>query len=147
MSRFRVTIAPSVTLGLAHGACLEAISRLGWNIAGIADTRITCQESLATDSAVLSPVRIAIVLSAERQDSTMLTLHGASFGHEPTQTARVRDCVERLMGAIEHEVRRHVAIDTPTLALTAPVHRPLPQAVAHRSPLNAITFARMRTAN
>lgn len=104
MSRFRLTVGSKLALPHVHTACLAAISRLGWTIAGIAETRITCQELVEESVPALSPVRVAIVLAAEGDEVTEATLHGVSFGYEPLQSARVRECVQQLLGAIVREI-------------------------------------------
>lgn len=103
MSRFRTSTISNLTQPKAHAVCLAAVSQLEWNIAGVAQTRIACQESVLSDNTTLCPVRIAIVLSPTSEGTTELTLHGVSFGYEPLQSARVRERVEQLLAAIEEE--------------------------------------------
>ncbi|MFO1112391.1 MAG: hypothetical protein U1E38_09160 [Rhodospirillales bacterium] len=106
MSRFRTSAISNLPQSKAHAICLAAISQLEWNIAGVARTRIACQELVLPDNTALCPVRIAIVLSPTSEGTTELTLHGVSFGYEPLQSARVRERVEQLLAAIEDETAR-----------------------------------------
>lgn len=114
MSRFRTSMISNLTQPKAHAVCLAAISQLEWNIAGVAQTRIACQESILSDNTTLCPVRIAIVLSPMSEGTTELTLHGVSFGYEPLQSARVRERVEQLLAAIEHETGKVPLQPAPT---------------------------------
>lgn len=104
MSRVRLSIGSRLTLPHMHAACLAAINRSEWIVAGVAETRITCQELLDEDVFALSPVRVAIVLAATGQGFTEATLHGATFGSEPLQSARLRKCVGQLAAAIDREI-------------------------------------------
>ena len=104
MSRVRLTISSRSELSSVHAACLAAINRSDWIVAGIAETRITCQELLDESLFALSPVRVAIVLTSPRQGSTEATLHGATFGSEPFQSARLRKCVGQLATVISREL-------------------------------------------
>jgi len=106
MSRFRTSTISKLPQSKAHAVCLAAISQLEWNIAGVARTRIACQELVLPDNTTLCPVRFAIVLSPASEGTTELTLHGVSFGFEPLQSARVRERVEQLLGAIEDETAK-----------------------------------------
>ena len=104
MSRVRLTISCQSELSYVHAACLAAIGRSEWIVAGIAETRITCQELLDESLFAVSPVRVAIVLASTRQGFTEATLHGATFGNEPFQSARLRQCVGQLATVISQEI-------------------------------------------
>ena len=119
MSRFRLTIRSQMALSNVHAACLVVIRRSDWIVAGIADTRITCQETLE-ETSPLSPVRIAVVLAAAGPGSTEATLHGVSFGFEPMQSERVRERVGMLAAAIKREMSEAAVLQPPfDLAATA----------------------------
>lgn len=124
MSRFRTSTISNLPQSKAHAACLAAISQLEWNIAGIAQTRIACQEAILSENTTLCPVRIAIVLSPTNECTTELTLHGVSFGFEPLQSARVRERVEQLLAAIKHETAKlppqPVPVSKPAFRTSAP---------------------------
>ena len=104
MSRVRLTISCQSELSCVHAACLAAIGRSEWIVAGIAETRITCQELLDESLFAVSPVRVAIVLASTRQGFTEATLHGATFGNEPFQSARLRKCVGQLATVISQAI-------------------------------------------
>lgn len=101
MSRFRTSITINMPQRKAHALCIAAYSHLGWTISGVAQTRIAGQEGVLPAASPLSPVRIAVILGEQTDGWTELTLHGVSFGCEPLQDARVRDCVAQLLAAIE----------------------------------------------
>jgi len=104
MSRVRLTISSRAELSCVHAACLAAVNRSQWIVAGIAETRITCQELLDESLFSVSPVRVAIVLASPTQGFTEATLHGATFGNEPFQSARLRKCVGQLATVISQEI-------------------------------------------
>lgn len=104
MSRVRLTIASRLAVPHLHAACLAAINRSEWIVAGIADTRITCQELLDESFCALSPVRVAIVLVPIRPGVTEATLHGATFGNDPLESAHLRKCVSHLAAAVNREI-------------------------------------------
>lgn len=142
MSRYRLTIGSKQGLSRVHAACLAAIARLNWTVAGVAETRITCQESMADDTSALNPVRIAVVLAADENDATEVTLHGVSFGYEPLQSARVRERVVQLVAAIDREVGGATLLEPPAArAAVAPLPRPHLEAVTERLPLGPVALA------
>ena len=143
MSRFRISIISNLTQPEAHAVCLAAISQLEWNIAGVAQTRIACQESMLSDTTALCPVRIAIVFSPTGEGATELTLHGVSFGYEPLQSARVRERVEQLLGAIEHQTDKVPPRPTP---VSVPAFRTPVQAGTGRSALGCPALAHLPVA-
>ena len=103
MSRFRTSITINMPQKQAHTLCRVALSHLGWTISGVAPTRIAGQEAMLPATSTLSPVRIAVILGEQGDGSTELTLHGVSFGCEPLQDARVRDCVAQFRAVIEQQ--------------------------------------------
>ncbi len=121
MSRFRTSITINMPQKQAHTLCRVALSHLGWTISGVAPTRIAGQEAMLPATSTLSPVRIAVIFGEPEDGGTELTLHGVSFGCEPLQDARVRDCVAQLLAAIEQQ------------AILAPPHAPGPSAPAFRA--------------
>jgi hypothetical protein len=117
-----------------HTACLAAISRLGWTIAGVAETRITCQELIEEGVSALSPVRVAVVLAAEGDEVTEATLHGVSFGYEPLQSARVRERVQQLLCAIVRELGEATLVE-PRVEKLSPTLPQRVEAAGDRLPL------------
>lgn len=49
-------------------------------------------------------MRVTIVLASTRQGFTETTLHGATFGNEPFQSARLRKCLGQLAAVISQEI-------------------------------------------